>query len=637
MAGPWQLLCNHSITGFSLRRAREVKGIAKIACGFLLAVLAPAAMAQVQVGDDLRMRMGGLLTAGYNADFGTQIPSDHSLNFGVNAQISGDYYNPNFLNFTLTPYYNRSAADSSYQSLTNSSGVDATVNLFSGSRFPGYASYHYTKDNTGTIGLTGTPNFTTIGTGHTFSVGWSALIPDLPTFSASYSQSDGGGTLFGTNEVSNSSTKVLNLRSSYHVAGWNLNANYSHLIVDSKIPLFLTGETGTDTSNSSGNNYGVNGSHTLPWNGMVALTFTRATYSGDFNSTLQPVANLTSFTTNTEMASLQVHPTSKLGLFASQSYTDDLNGYFYQNLINSGGGVPLQPQNSQSNSSTLAGGASYLILPNLYTQGQITYFNQTYLGQSYEGNYLSGTVGYNKRILHLFTVSATVLDSTNKFVDNALGFIFNVNGFHNFGPWETSGNYNYAQNVQTLLVTYTTSFSSYNGNVHRRLGRGKQWTGSFNGAHSGFSNQAGTSSHSEAYATSLALRRIALSANYTKSAGQSLLTSTGIQPIQPTPGLLPIGLIVYNGKSYSGTVTLTPKPRLSVSGSYSHAVSDTLSGNILSNNRTEIFYGQLQYRLRRISVLGGFTKFSQGISAAGTPPGSTYTYFIGVARWIDFF
>ena len=614
-----------------------MKRILTNVCWLLLLVAVPGAYAQVQIGDDLRLRMGGLLTAGYSADFGNQIPSDHGLNFGGDAQLTGDYYNPNFLNFSITPYYNRSAADSSYQSLTDSSGVDAAANFFSGSRFPGYASYHYTRDNTGTFGLAGTPNFTTVGTGHTFAVGWSALLPDWPTLSASYAQSDGGGTLYGTNQESNSSTKTFNLRSSYHVAGWNLNAMYSHIGVQSKIPLFLSGEIGNDMSYSSGNNYGINGSHNLPWHGSLALSYNHSSYSGDFGSTLQQSTDFTSYTTNTELATLQFHPTQKLGLFASQNYTDNLNGFFYQNLINGGGGLPIQPQNSTSGSSTVAGGATYLIMPNLYTQAQMTYFNQTYLGQSYNGSYFSGTVGYNKRILHTFMVSATIIDSTNKFANNAMGYILNVNAFHYFGPWETSGNFSYAQNVQTLLVTYTTSYYNYSGNVHRLLGRGRQWTGAFNGTHSGLSNSPGETSHSESYSTSLALRRVALSGNYTKAAGQSLLTSTGIQPIQPTPGLPAVGLIVYNGTSYSGSVTLTPFPRLSVAGTYSHAASDTLSNGIFSNNRTEIFYSQFQYRLRRISVLGGFTKFSQGISAAGTPPGNAYSYYIGVARWINFF
>jgi hypothetical protein len=116
-----------------------------------------------------------------------------------------------------------------------------------------------------------------------------------------------------------------------------------------------------------------------------------------------------------------------------------------------------------------------------------------------------------------------------------------------------------------------------------------------------------------------------------------VLTSTGIQPLPSTLGLPPEGLIVYNATSYGAGVGVTPIPRLSISATYAHAVSDTLSSAAYSNNRTDIFYGQMQYRLRRISLLAGYTKFSQGISAAGTPAGNQYSFFIGVTRSFNFF
>ena len=53
------------------------------------------------------------------------------------AQLSGFYYNPKFLNFNVQPFYNRSQDNSSFQSVFSDSGVDASVNLFSGSHFPG--------------------------------------------------------------------------------------------------------------------------------------------------------------------------------------------------------------------------------------------------------------------------------------------------------------------------------------------------------------------------------------------------------------------------------------------------------------------------------------------------------------------
>ncbi len=145
----------------------------------------------MQVGDDLRMNLNGTLTAGYEGNYGDQIPSTHGLDFGGTADLSGSYYNPNFLNFTATPYYNQSRADSNFQSLTDSTGLIANVNLFTGSHFPAYASYNYTRNSTGSFGLVGSPNFTTIGSGQGFGIGWSALIPDWPTFSVNYSQGDG--------------------------------------------------------------------------------------------------------------------------------------------------------------------------------------------------------------------------------------------------------------------------------------------------------------------------------------------------------------------------------------------------------------------------------------------------------------
>ena len=592
----------------------------------------------MQVGDDLRMRMSGSLSAGYAATYGDQIPSSHGLDFGADAQLSGDYYNPNFLNFNVTPYYNRSTSDSTFQSLTDSSGVNADVNLFTGSKFPAFASFNYARNSTGNFGLIGNPNFTTIGTGYGFGLGWSLLLPNKPTFSISYSQGNGGGNVFGTNEESHSSLKTLNLRSTYHFDGWNLNASYQHMSIDSQVPLFLSGESNTDFFSSGGNYYGVSGSHALFWNGSVGITYSRADFSSDSGASSQAFKSFNDFTTNTESANLSFHPTAKLGLYVNQNYTDNLDGFLYQSIINNnGGGVPLTQQNSSSNSSTITAGASYNILPNLFTQAQITYFQQSYFGNTYDGSYLSATVGYNKRILHTFSVSASVIESTNKFTDNSLGYILNLSGFRPFGPWEISGNFNYAQNVQTLLVTYTTSYYNYSANLHRSLGRGKQWTLAYNGTHSGLNQNAGSISRSDGFSTSLAIRRLTFGANYIQSSGLSILTSKGIQPIPPTPGLPLLGQIVYNGESYGGFIGITPLPRLSITASYSHAVSDTLANDIASRNRTEIFYSQLQYRLRRVNLWAGYTKFSQGISAAGTPPGNTYSYFIGVSRWLNFF
>ena len=73
--------------------------------GLLLCSL-PAA-GQFQAGD-LSMSVNGLLSAGYNANYGDTVASGHSLVLGGSGTLNGSYYNPNFLNYTFSPYYNRS-------------------------------------------------------------------------------------------------------------------------------------------------------------------------------------------------------------------------------------------------------------------------------------------------------------------------------------------------------------------------------------------------------------------------------------------------------------------------------------------------------------------------------------------------
>jgi hypothetical protein len=242
-------------------------------------------------------------------------------------------------------------------------------------------------------------------------------------------------------------------------------------------------------------------------------------------------------------------------------------------------------------------------------------------------------VNYGKRLFDMFTFSGSVIDSSNGQGNNALGFVGNLNFFRNIGHWQTSGQFSYAQNVQTLLVTYTTSYYNYSANLHRRFGRGLTWTAAFNGNHSGLTNYQGTTSRSEGYSTSLSVRRFSVNGIYINSSGLSLLGAGGPVALPPTPGLN--NFILFSGSSYGGGLSVTPVRRLVLSGSFNRALSDTLA-NTTSHNNTEIFNGQLQYHLRRIGLQAGYTRFTQGISAIGAPANAT-SYFVGITRWFDFF
>jgi len=613
-----------------------VKRLANILAWLVAVGFSGSLWAQVQIGDNTHLTGGGTVNVGYSGAYGDQTQSNHGLTFGFGGGFDGYYYNPNFINFNIIPYYNQSRADSNYQSLTSASGVAANANFFTGSHFPGSVSYHYDYNSTGTFGLSDTPNFTTQGTGQGYGINWAALFPDWPTISVGYQHGSGSGTLYGTNEETSSNNSILNVRSSYQLEGFNLNAYYDHNSLHGFYPEVLTGTA--NFNNSSGYDAGVSASRNIPfWNGAFYGNYNHTSYNSDF-ITQEQQSNNSGFTGDLQSAGANFHPTERLSLYANENYTNNLSSYYLQALGPNNPPLPgfIPNLGSNSYSITMGGGASYQFTQNLNANTTATHYSQSYLGQNYVGTFLAANVNYNRKFLETFTFSAGLVEGNTNLSSNSIGFIGTVNGFHRFGEWQLSGSFNYAQNVQSQLITYTNSYYNYNANLHRRFSNRVQWSLAFNGGHSGF-NQQGSTSTTANFSTSLSYKSLAMTANYGTGSGNSLLTSNGVVPLPPIPGEPQSNVIAYNAKNYGGGISWTPIRRMVLTGTYSRSLSDTLSNGVFSKNNTEVFYSQLQYRLRRISVLAGYTRFTQGISASGQAPGTVNSYYGGISRWFNFF
>jgi len=119
----------------------------------------------VKVGDQLALNLGGSATAGYSGSLTNQGPSSNGLIFGGNANLSGYYHSAQFLSFDVSPFYNESRNDSNYQSLTNSSGVNASTTIFGGSKYPGYVNYSDAYNSEGNFSVPGIGNYRTNGNG----------------------------------------------------------------------------------------------------------------------------------------------------------------------------------------------------------------------------------------------------------------------------------------------------------------------------------------------------------------------------------------------------------------------------------------------------------------------------------------
>jgi hypothetical protein len=622
-----------------------------LAGAFLLAL--PAA-AQIQVGE-LSTNLNGVVGVGYNDFWGSDISSSHSLNLNGSGTLSGFYYNPNFLNFNLSPYYNQSSQNSESRSLFNSTGFEFNSGIFGGSHFPGSITYAKSWDSEGNFGIPGVPNYTTRGDGQGFGIGWGAFLPGLPSLSANFNTGSSEYTVLGADQNGSNGYHNFNVRSNYTIAGFNLNAGYNVGSSHSEIPLIFGNDT-IETVNSSNDSWFVGASHRLPMQGSASVSFSRNYLNSDylgysFNGTI-----------DTLNAFAGITPTQKLSLSVAMGYSDNLAGSLYQSII-PGSGSASQSATAQAQSSGTTGQApqsgglfqqseqssnalyisaygAYALAPNLQLNFQAQRREQTFLGNTYGTNTYGAGAVYTRPLLGgSINAAVNFADNTSdNSSGNALSFTTNLGFNRNFADWTVSGDVSYAQNVQTFLLTYMNSFYVYSGNVRHRFGR-IIWTASAAGSHSAIVNQPNTGNGGQSYSTSLGARRLTLAASYAKTNGYGLLTGNGITlPPNLPPGVIPPEwLLLYGGSGYSFSVGTTPVRRLSVSASFSRADSNTVNGLIFSANHNEQVFANGNYQFRKLTLTGGYGRLVQGFSASGVPASNVNSIYFGVSRYFNFF
>jgi len=614
------------------------------------------ATAQIQVGDNLNMNLNGLVGVGYNDVWGSDINSSHSVNFNGNATLSGFYYNPNFVNFNFSPYYDQSSQNSESRSLFNSTGFEFDSGIFGGSHFPGSITFAKSWDSEGNFGIPGVPNYTTRGSGQGFGIGWGAFLPGLPSLSANFNTGSSSYTVLGADQNGNNGYHNFNLRSNYSIAGFNLNAGYNIGSSHSEIPLVFGNDT-IESVNSNNDSWFVSASHMLPMHGSASATFSRSYVDSDylgisFNGTI-----------DTLNAAAGINPTQKLTLSMAMGYTDNLAGSLYQSIIpasnpasqgttgaqaqSSGttgqqqpsGGVFQQTEQS-SNALYISAYGAYALAPNLQLNFQAQRREQTFEGKSYGANTYGAGAVYTRGLLGgSINAAVNFFDNTSdNSVGNTLSFTTNAGYNRTFADWTISGNVSYAQNVQTFLLTYMNSFYIYSGNVRHRFGR-IVWTASAAGSHSAIVNQPHSGNGGESFSTSLGARRLTLAAAYSKTNGYGLLSGSGIAaPPTLPPGAIPQEwLLLYGGSGYSFSLGASPIRRLTLAASFSRADSNTVSGLTFSANHNEQVFANMNYQFRKLTFTSGYGRLVQGFSASGVPASNVNSFYIGVSRYFNFF
>ncbi len=600
-----------------------------VTAGLLL--MANRAGAQIRLGETSTSG-SGTISSGYTANYGNMTPSTHGWTFGGAANLTGSFHSPNFLSYNVSPYLNQSRANSNFQSISNASGVNLSANIFAGSKFPGSITYSKAYNSDGNFAVPGLANFVTHGDSGVFGIDWSENLPDAPSFSAGFQSGNSQYSVYGTSNGGKNTFHSLNLHSGYRWVGFNMGAYYSKGAAHSIIPPVLT-QTISDLQ-SDNTAYGYNLSHLLPWRGSFAGSINRSTWNTTYLD-----AN-SSGSIDTANASAGVHPTSKLAVTATASYSDNLTGQIIQSVIAAGGVSPILNSNQSSNSLDLMTVTTYTPLANLQTAGFFERRTQTFLDQNYGVNSYGGNASFTHKLLDgtINTAVSVTANSSDQNSQDTMGISASENYSNLVLGWRVNESFNYAQNVQTLLVTYMNSYYNYSGNISRRWGLFSIGAGG-GGGRTALTDQAGTSSSNESYNGSLAYGAlITATGSYSKADGQAMATGAGLVGVPvPTP-ILPSDLVsLFGGKSYSFGVSSTPVKKLILAATYAKSTSNTLSNGITSSNLNSQYNALIQYQVRKLNFISGYARLEQGFSNSGSQPEVISSYYMGISRWFNFF
>ena len=611
--------------------AGSVKCALFLLAGPLLASAWPAA-AQVKLGET-STNLNGTVSFGYSADYGSAISSDHNWDIGGSANMSGYFYSPKFLTYNANFYLNQSRANSNFQSISNTSGVSLTSNIFGGSHFPGAISYTKAIDAEGNYDVPGLANYVTHGNNDALGISWGFNFPHAPSFSAGYQMGSNQYSVYGTDDQGSSKFRTLNLHSSYRLAGFSMGAFYTTGESHALIPEVVTGEAGSE-SQSDNSGYGFNVSHSIPFQGSVSASINRSewndTYSGSNSTGTIDLVNTTA----------SIHPTQKLSFSASANYSDNLAGQLIQAVIGAGGAVSLPAENESSNSLDLLGVASYIPVPNVQTSVYAERRVQLFEGDTYGQDSIGGSASFSHQVLEgnlnaSLTVTENISEQTG---EDSLSFSTNENYTSDILGWHVTGMFGYQQNVQTLLVTYMNSSFNYSVSARRRWGAFHVGVGG-SASRTALTQQAGDVSSNQSYYGSVGYDRF-LTANgsYSKASGQALATGAGLIPVPiPTP-VLPSTLVsLYGGDSYAFALSSTPVKNLVLSASYSRSLSNTSSNGVSSLNETDEYNALIEYHVRKLNFDSGYARLGQGFSGSGTGPEVVSSFYIGVSRWFNLF
>ena len=560
------------------------------------------------------------------SNFGNDIASNHNLGLIGNGTLDGYYYNPNFLAFQVHPYYDWAQSDSNSQTITRASGVDSSIRLFGGSHFPGSISFGKDFSSDNEFNIAGVPSVFGSSSTTNFNVTWSALFDGLPKLYANYMVADSTSTLLGTTSEDRSASKIFNLNSNYELAGFSMNGHLNHYNTDFLSPSFLTGATISSASSST--NYGLTATRRLPLSGSLGLGWSRITaQDGPDDSTSDSYTAWASFS-----------PWRRLAVSESFNYTTDVIAALAQSI----GGDNLSPfiRNGSNSSVMYTNTAATLTLGRaLALSAHLDHVIENFGESKYENTQYGGSFNFHKanRFLGFLYFSVGLVDIATQAGNGGLGLVANLGMMRTFGLWETSADVSYSQDTQTLLSFVTTSNFNFGGTLRRKINPETSWNASFRETRSGLTAQPGSDNSSESVSTGLSWKKYSLSGNYSQSIGAALLNANGTLTATPLGSVISNEFLTFNARSFGVNASMLLFRRVTVNGGYTKVSSSAIQQSLGTYDHGDQYYAQLELRMRKLWIQGGFERAAQEASAVPGGPQVVNSFYVNLSRWFKAF
>jgi hypothetical protein len=206
-----------------------------------------------------------------------------------------------------------------------------------------------------------------------------------------------------------------------------------------------------------------------------------------------------------------------------------------------------------------------------------------------------------------------------------------------FSGWETSADFNYSQNTQTLFDIATTSNYSYGGMIRRKIDSSTHWSASFRESRSGLTAQGGNNNISDSFSTNLSWQKFSFSGSYSRSNGEALLGTNGILTPTPVGSILSDYFLTFNARSYSINANTQLFRVLTVSGGYTNVSSSAIRKALDTFNNGNRFYARLALRMRRLYIIAGFDRAIQESSTVLGGPRAVNSFYVSLSRWFNVF